>query len=100
MQIVIKDEFKLDYISRASGEILRKLIAKSIKNKEFIILDFAGLIVASSAFFDEGIAKLCLEEGITADDFSSYVSIKNLNKNDLKLLQLIAKNRTFNFSMP
>ena len=94
MKIIIKDEFKKDYISREAGEVLRKQIISAIKNKENIILDFQDIVIASTSFFDESIAKLA-EEKIETDTFKEFVTIKDINKNDQKVLDRVTKYRGF-----
>ena len=95
MNIIIKEKFKKDYISREAGEQLRKEILSAIENKENIILDFEDLIIASTSFFDEGIAKL-VEENVAPERFNEYVTIKGLNRNDQKVLDRVTKYRGFN----
>lgn len=60
-KISIKEMFKNDSISRAAGEKLRNCILNADSQNEQLCLDFTGVIVASTSFFDEGIAKLVLE---------------------------------------
>ncbi|MEK6704548.1 MAG: DUF4325 domain-containing protein [Bdellovibrionota bacterium] len=62
-KIKIKEEYKEDYITRAAGERLRTAILDARQNGEDCIwLDFGGVIIGSTSFFDEAIAKLG-EEG-------------------------------------
>ena len=95
MKIIIKEEFKKDYISREAGEELRKIILAAIKNQEKITLDFSELVIASTAFFDESIAKL-VNEKIEPQEFNEFVTIKNINRNDQKVLDQVTKYRGFN----
>lgn len=92
--IMVKDDFKDDYITREAGERLRLMILAAIRNREKLILDFEGLIVASTSFFDEGIAKLA-HENLNQEDFKQYIVLKNLNKNDLKVLEKVTEYRGF-----
>jgi hypothetical protein len=94
MNIVIRDVFKDDYISRQAGEKLRFMIIDSIKKKNKLILDFSELIVASTSFFDEGFAKLC-DEKIDVQEFMDYIVLKDLNKNDFKVLKQVSDYRGF-----
>lgn len=93
MIIKIKESFLSDYISREAGEKLRKEILSAIKSKSQLTLDFEGLIIASTSFFDEGIAKLGSD--VTTEEFSEYVTIKDLNKNDRRVLDQVSSNRDF-----
>jgi hypothetical protein len=90
--ITIKDEFKQDYISREAGERLRNIIIDSLNDVESIIIDFSGVTIASTSFFDEGFAKLKLLNW-NKDDFNRKVQIINMNKKDYEVLILVCKNR-------
>lgn len=94
MNLIIKEVFKDDYISRVAGEKLRKLIIASIKKKEILSLDFSDLTIASTSFFDEGIAKL-VNEKISVDEFMKFVVIKSLDKNDQKVMDRVTEYRGF-----
>ncbi len=97
MNIKIKEIFQTDYISRQAGEKLRFMILKAIQEKKKIVLDFKDLIVASTSFFDEGIAKL-VDEKVSVDEFGNFIEIINLNKNDKKVLDKVTDYRGFNLS--
>lgn len=94
MNILIRDFFKDDYITRQAGEKLRLIIVDSIMKKEKLILDFNELIIASTSFFDEGFAKL-VDEKISLEDFFNFIVLKDLNKNDLKVLRQVSDYRGF-----
>lgn len=94
MNILIREFFKDDYISRQAGEKLRFMIVNAIKSKKKLVLDFNDLIVASTSFFDEGFAKL-VDEKINVKDFIDYVVLKDLNKNDFKVLKQVSDYRGF-----
>ncbi|MGK5088495.1 STAS-like domain-containing protein [Bdellovibrionota bacterium FG-2] len=74
---------------RVSGEKLREKIiatyAAGTMGEEKIELDFTGLVIASTSFFDEGLAKLALSDW-TYEDFKSRVTIKNMNPRDQEVL--------------
>jgi hypothetical protein len=95
MKIIIRNDFKKDYISREAGEELRKKIVFAINNKQNIILDFQDLVIASTSFFDESIAKL-VEDNIGPETFKEFVTIKDINRNDQKVLDRVTKYRGFN----
>lgn len=94
MNIIISEVFKDDYISRQAGEKLRLMIVAAIKEKKKLVLDFNNLIVASTSFFDEGFAKL-VDEKINENDFFDYIVLKDLNKNDAKVLKQVSDYREF-----
>lgn len=94
MKIIIKDEFRNDWITREAGGRLREILLQKICEKKPVILDFIGLTVASTSFFDEGIAKLS-EEGIEPKNFTALVSLVNLHPRDRQLLASLCKRRGF-----
>lgn len=90
--ISIKNDFKDDHITRVAGEKLRSTILKAAAENERVEIDFSDIIIASTSFFDEGLAKL-FELGWTKEMFESRIVIKNINKRDLKMFRKICKNR-------
>ena len=96
MIIKIKESFSSDYISRKAGEVLRNHILAAIKGGTELVLDFEGIIIASTSFFDEGIAKLGSET--TPEVFKKFITIKNMNKNDQKVLDQVSSFRKFNMT--
>ncbi len=91
-RIEMKKAFRDDYISRAAGERLREIILEAFKNQETIELDFTGLIVASTSFFDEGIAKLA-EAGWDSARLEKSVHFIQLNPGDRKVLAKMCEYR-------
>ena len=85
MRIIIKEKFKSDYITRAAGEKLRQMICQVPGP---VVLDFQGIKVASSSFFDEGIAKLPLA-GLKENWIRQNLHFDNLDKWDAVLLQKV-----------
>lgn len=94
MKIKIKEDFGGDWITREAGEKLRKRIAIAIREREDLVLDFAGLTIASTSFFDEGFAKLA-EEGISPEDYKKHVSLVNMHSRDSSLLATLCQRRKF-----
>ena len=90
--VIIKKDFKNDYISREAGEKLRLIILENHKNNIVTELDFSGIIVASTSFFDESIAKLALEEW-DKEQLNTFVVFKNINKLDMDVLNKIREYR-------
>ncbi len=93
-KINIKHEFSDDWITRRAGEKLRNLILKTADKAEQIEIDFCGLVIASTSFFDEGFAKL-IKEGWTKERISSDISLKNINPKDREILDKMIENREF-----
>ncbi|MEI8347527.1 MAG: DUF4325 domain-containing protein [Pseudomonadota bacterium] len=81
--IIISKEFKDDYTTRKAGEKLRQII---IASPGPVTLDFKDLKIASSSFFDEGLAKLSENEWDTKK-FHEKIKILNLFKMDYFLLK-------------
>lgn len=91
-RISIKEQFKDDHVTRDAGEKLRLMILNAAKSGTPIELDFAGLIIGSASFFDEGIVKL-LSEGWDKNKLSQTLLLKNINKRDLEVLERLKKLR-------
>lgn len=90
--VIIKDEFSGDHITRAAGERLRNMILEASLENEKIKIDFSGIVIASTSFFDEGFAKLSLY-GWSKEKFLSDVLLENLDKRDHKVINEMCKNR-------
>jgi hypothetical protein len=91
-KVSIKKEFSQDYITRVAGERLRNLILEAHQDNQSIEVDFTGVVVASTSFFDESIAKLA-EEGWDRAMLEKFVTLKGLNKMDNEVLQRVCKYR-------
>jgi hypothetical protein len=74
-EVIMKVTFKDDYITRPAGEKLRGMIVESVQKNEKLILNFEGLTIASTSFFDEGIAKI-KENGVSEKEFAEFITIK------------------------
>ncbi|MFH1654928.1 MAG: STAS-like domain-containing protein [Pseudomonadota bacterium] len=92
VKIYIKKDFEGDWITRQSGERLRNMIVEASKKNEIVELDFTGVVIASTSFFDEGFAKL-VDEGWTFEDLKSKIKFENMNNRDWNVLIEICKNR-------
>src|SRR3990167_7761635 len=92
MKIETKKEFYTDYISREAGEKLRQKIAQQLQQGSIIELDFANCMIASTSFFDEGIAKLALEFD-DVNEKAKLLKIKNLHRRDHELLLSLCERR-------
>jgi hypothetical protein len=92
MKISIKETFKDDYISRVAGEKLRHAIEEAYQNNESIELDFSNVTIASTSFFDEGIAKLALE-GWDRAQFNDRVTLRGMNARDQKVMEKMCEFR-------
>lgn len=93
-KINIKTEFATDYITREAGERLRHMIEQALQNHEQLELDFFGITIASTSFFDEGIAKLALNKW-SYEQFIEKISLKNLHPRDEQVLKKMCEYRGF-----
>lgn len=91
-KINIKSEFSQDYISREAGEKLRTIILENVKTGAPLTLDFSGLLVASTSFFDEGFAKLT-SEGWDQKKLFQTITFEGLHPKDKMILDEMCKNR-------
>ena len=91
-KIIVKNEFKKDHISREAGERLRDMIKNAYRKKQKIEIDFDQVVIASTSFFDEGIAKLALV-GWNKDRFDQFVKIRNLNPRDAEVMKKMCQYR-------
>jgi hypothetical protein len=92
MMIRIRDEFKEDYISRVAGERLRNRVLEAVAKGEKITLDFTGITIASTSFFDEGFAKLA-DCGWTRPTFDAAITFIGLHPLDKRVLDEMCRNR-------
>jgi len=91
-KISLKKEFGADYITRAAGERLRTRILEAYKKKESVEIDFSGLTIGSTSFFDEGIAKL-VDEGWDTKTIEKTLTFKGLHRLDREVLIQVCKYR-------
>lgn len=94
MKISIKKDFRDDAVTREAGEKLRKRIIDSLRAGARLELDFSECLIASTSFFDEGIAKL-VDEGIQPDMIVRSLTITHLHPRDRELLEVLCKRRKF-----
>lgn len=100
MKIIIKDEFKDDWVTRVAGERLRHRILEILKKENSIELDFTGKMIASTSFFDEGIAKLRFE-GMSVQDIDHKINFIGLHPRDKAIMDdMIKKRSTLPPSLP
>lgn len=84
-RINVKADFKDDHITRMAGERMRNMILAATNSGDRVEIDFEGLKIASTSFFDEGFAKLA-DEGWTMEKLVSLVTLKNIYHRDKKIL--------------
>ncbi len=91
-KIFIRETFRDDFISRAAGEKLRGLIIAADQNGEGVEIDFSSIVVGSTSFFDEAIAKLS-EEGWNLQKLRQRVVFRHLDPRDEKVLEQMCQVR-------
>lgn len=90
--ITIRDAFPDDRITRIAGERLRNMILDATAGGEKLEIDFGNAVIASTSFFDEGFAKLT-QQGWTEEILSSRIVLKNIHRNDERVLWGMFRNR-------
>ena len=94
MKISIKKDFHDDAVTREAGEKLRKRIVESLRAGDKLELDFSGCLIASTSFFDEGIAKLA-NEGFQSGAILRSLTITHLHPRDRELLEDLCMRSNF-----
>ncbi len=77
-------------ISMSSGEKLFNEIGRHLKRSEIVLLDFEGVELFASPFFNASIG-LTLKD-ISIDELKTKIQIENLNRIGLDLLNLVIDN--------
>lgn len=99
MKIMIKETFHPDHVTREAGEKLRKMIVSAFQKNEAIELDFLDCVIASTSFFDEGIAKLALESDQMVEKIK-LLKMNHLHRRDRELLLDLCKKRKLKLDLP
>jgi len=94
-RIDIREEFPDDRMSRKAGERLRNMILDALDTDGRVEVDFGGLIIASTSFLDEGLAKLA-DQGLTGEHFHTAVVFKNIHPRDQEVLEDLFDTRALN----
>ncbi len=87
-RIAVAEGYSDDYITRPAGERLRTAILNATRSGEPVEVDFTGLIIGSTSFLDEALAKL-VDEGWDTEKFEALIRIKGLYKLDAKVLEQV-----------
>lgn len=85
-RIAIPKAFADDCLTRAAGERLRGMILAHVEKGERVELDFGATIIASTSFFDEGIAKLA-DQGWTRERLGKEVVVVNIHPRDREVME-------------
>lgn len=85
-RIDIRKEFPDDRMSREAGERLRNMIIDAVDKDGCVEIDFGGLIIASTSFLDEGLAKLA-EHSWSREKLYSTITFKGLHPRDREVME-------------
>jgi len=89
--ILVKEEIGENAISMQSGSNLYEIISKDILlGKEKVMLDFSGVNIFASPFFNAGIGLLLRD--ITIEELQERLNFDNLNPIGKQLLNLVISN--------
>lgn len=92
INVNIRNDFPGDYVTRVAGENLRRMILEADSQDQKIEIDFSGVTIASTSFFDEGFAKLS-DSGWTMEKLKTQITLKNIKPKDHIILLEMCKNR-------
>ena len=87
-RIDIRKEFAEDWLTREAGERLREMILAATKGSKRVELDFGKAIIASTSFFDEGIAKLA-DHGWTWRLLDKKIAFLNMHPRDRETMKTL-----------
>ncbi len=74
-------------VSRPDGEALRHLLETHWNDREPLILDFDGVVIASVSFFDESFGVLALRHPLA--ELTQRIKVENIKPPDRRLLNSI-----------
>ena len=97
MKIIAKDVVGENAISMQSGKILYDKISKPLLSNESVELDFSGVKIFGSPFFNVSIGLLLKD--ISLEDLQDRLKIINLNTDGNQLLNFVIKNALKFYSM-
>lgn len=80
------------------GEKIYQLIIPSLKSKEKIEIDFLGVKVFASPFFNSAIGRLLKD--FSSDLLNSLISFQNLNRIGIDVLKRVIENSKQFYSRP
>lgn len=92
IEINIFKVFANDYVTREAGELLRKMILENMAAEKITVIVLNNKMVASTSFFDEGIAKLALTK-IEKEKIKQLLMFKDIHKFDVPTLLAVCKHR-------
>lgn len=95
-KIVLKifDFCGLHCVTIEEGALLYKSILKALKDHERVYLDFEGVLVITSSFLNASVGRLI---GKLKDEFGMKIHLRNLEKRDVELIELVIENAKEHF---
>lgn len=96
MRIQVAEVVGSNAITLADGQRLHGIISEQLRNKSSIDLDFSGVEVFASPFFNASIGRLLAE--LTSAELNSLLHIHNLPKAGDRLLRQVIRNAKEYFS--
>ncbi|MEZ7493384.1 STAS-like domain-containing protein [Pseudoalteromonas distincta] len=86
----ISNEIGPNAISMKSGEIIRKQIESHFENDDTVALDFHGVQIFATPFFNASVGSLL--KNIEISNLQNKMEVLNLNEHGKKLLNLVIDN--------
>lgn len=90
-RLVISESFGTNPVTREDGARLRHLIEQYWSDENTLVLDFAGLRIASVSFFDESLGVLATKYPV--EQLTQRVKVENIDPQDRQLLNGIVLSR-------
>jgi STAS-like domain of unknown function (DUF4325) len=90
LRITVKDVTGFNCITMEQGEKIYQLLIDALREKKYVELDFEGIGIFASPFFNVAIGKLLKD--YTSDVLNEYLKFINLNPTGREVLKLSIKN--------
>ncbi len=90
-RLLISECFGTNPMTREDGARLRHLIEQYWSDQDTLVLDFAGLRIASVSFFDESLGMLATKHPV--EQLAQRVKVENIDSQDRRLLNSIVLSR-------
>lgn len=90
-RLLISESVGTNPVTREDGARLRGLIEQYWSEEDTLVLDFAGLRIASVSFFDESLGMLATKHPV--EQLAQRVKVENIDSQDRRLLNSIVLSR-------
>lgn len=81
---------KKNCITKEDGYKIRDLLLPPLQRRQYVELDFSGIEIFASPFFNAAIGTLL--ENISLEDLENYLSLKNLKPVGVNIFNLVVSN--------